>query len=148
MGKGNAHSNFVRSRTRTPALGELDNTPVGAVVAAHAAAAVDPTLEGATPAAVVSRPLIGETAVAPAPLGSAPVLRLLTPVARVVVVVPWGAGMGLEGPRALESRSRIGPKRPSDEGSARHHSSREDPLPPGSGESSSRPTRQFCSSCY
>ena len=71
------------------------------MVAAHAAAAVAPTPEGATPAVMASATLIGATAVAPAPLGSAPVLRILTPVVRVVVVLPWEAGMGLAGPRAL-----------------------------------------------
>ena len=76
--KGNAHSNFVRLRTSTPApaLEELDNTPLRAVVAARAAAAVAPTPEGATPAVAASAPLTGATTVAPASLGSAPVLRI------------------------------------------------------------------------
>ena len=54
-----------------------------AVVAAHASAAGALTPEGATPAVAASAPLIGATVVAPAPLGSAPVLRMLTPVVRV-----------------------------------------------------------------
>ena len=84
------HSNFVHLRTRIPVLEELDNTPFRAVVAAHAAAAVAPTPEGATPAVAGSAPLIGATAVALAPLESAHVLRMFTPVIRVVVVVvPW-----------------------------------------------------------
>ena len=65
-----------------------------------------------TPAVAASAPLIGSTAVAPAPLGSAPVLRMLTPVVRVVVVVPWEAGMALAGPRTLDRRSPIGLKDP------------------------------------
>ena len=104
-------------------------------MAAHAVAAVAKTPEGANPAVAVSAPLIGATAVAPAPFGSAPVLRMLTPVVRViVVVVPWEAGMGLAGPRALESSSLISSKDPADEGSARRRSSRGDSLPPEIGE--------------
>ena len=102
-------------------------------MAAYAAAAGAPTPEGATPAVTASAPLMGATAVAPAPLGSAPVLRMLTPVVRVVVV-PWEAGMGLAGPRALESSSLINSKGPADKGSARRRSSRGDPLSPESGE--------------
>ena len=90
-------------RTRTPTLRELDNKPLRALVAAHNAAVVAPTPEGATPTVAASAPLTGATAVAPAPLGSAHVLRMLTPVVRAVVVVPWEAGMGLAGPRDLES---------------------------------------------
>ena len=56
-GKGNAHSIFFRLRTSTPALGLCDNTPLRAVVAAHAAAAVASTPEGATPAVAASAPL-------------------------------------------------------------------------------------------
>ena len=68
------------------------------MAAAHAAAAVAPTPRGATPAVTASARLIGATSVAPAPLGSAPVLHMLRPVVRVVVVVvPWEAGMGLAG---------------------------------------------------
>ena len=89
----------IRLRTRTPALRDSDNAPLGAVVAAHAAGAVvAPTPKGATPAVAASAPLIGATAVAPAPLGSAPVLRVFTPVVRIEVVVPWEEGMGLAGP--------------------------------------------------
>ena len=46
-----------------------------ALVAAHAVAAVAPTPERATPAVAASAKLIGATVVAPAPLGSASVLR-------------------------------------------------------------------------
>ena len=52
-------------------------------MAAHAAAAVAPTTEGATLSVTSSAPLIGEAAVALAPLGSAPILRVLTPVVRL-----------------------------------------------------------------
>ena len=128
-GKGNAHSNFVRLRTRTPALGDMNTTPLRAVVAAHAAAAVAQTPEEATSAVAAGAPLIGFTAIAPAPLGSAPVLNILTPVVRVIVAVPWKAGIGLAGPVALESSSPIRLKGPADEGSARRRSSLEDPLP-------------------
>ena len=62
----------------------MNTTPLRAVVAAHAAAAVAPTPEGATPAVAASAPLIGATAVAPAPLGLAPILRMSMPVVRVV----------------------------------------------------------------
>ena len=99
-----------------------------AVGAAHAAAAYAPTPEGAAPAVDASAPPIGGTAVSPTPLGSAPVLRVLTPVVRVVVVVPWEAGMGLAEPQALESSSLISSKDPSSEGSARRRSIRGDPL--------------------
>ena len=44
-----------------------------AVVANHVAIAVAPSPEGATEAATASAPLIGATAVAPAPLGTAPI---------------------------------------------------------------------------
>ena len=71
----------------------MNTTPMKAVVTAHAAAAVAPRPEGATPAVAGRAKLIGATAVAPAPLGSAHVLRVLTPVVRVVVVVPWETGM-------------------------------------------------------
>jgi len=133
---------LVRLLTRTPALEELDTTPLRAVVAAHAAAAVAPTPWGATPAVAASAPLIGATAIAPAPLGSAPVLRVLAPVVRVVVEVPWGAGMEIAGPRVLESSCLISSKYPADEGSARRRSSRGVPLPPESGEPGSRPSRR------
>ena len=102
------------------------------MVAARAAAEFAPTPEGATPAVTASVSLICATAVAPAPLGSAPVLCMLTPVVRVVVEMPWEAGMGLAGPRALERRSLISSKGPVDKGSARRCSSRGDPLPPES----------------
>ena len=120
----------------------MNTTPLRAVVAAHVAAAVAPTPEGATPAVRASAPLLGATAVASAPLGSAPVLRMLPPVVRVVVEVPWEAGMGLAEPRALESSSLISSKDPADKDSARRRSSRGDPLPPGSGEPGSRPSRR------
>ena len=55
----------------------MDNATLRAVVAAHASAAVAPSPKGATPAVAASAPLIGATAVAPAPLVSAPVLRML-----------------------------------------------------------------------
>ena len=97
----------------------MNTMPLRAVVATHVAVAVAPPPEGATPAVTTSAPLIGATAVAPAPLETAPVLRLLTPVVRVVVVVPWEAGMGLAGPRALESSSLISSKGPVDEGRQR-----------------------------
>ena len=51
----------------------MNTTPLRDVVATHASAAVAPTPEGATPAVEASAPLIGATAVAPGPLGSAPV---------------------------------------------------------------------------
>ena len=126
--KGNAHSNFVCLRTRTPALEEMDNSPLRAVVAAHAAAAVAPTPEGATPAVAASAPLIGATAVAPGPLGSVPVLRTLTPVVRVVVEMLWKAGMGLAGPGAFDNSSLVSLKGPVDEGSAYCRSSLGDPV--------------------
>ena len=132
---------FVRLRTRNLTLRDMNTTPLGAVVAAHAAVAVAPTPERATPAVAASAPLIGATAFAPAPLGSVPVLRMVTPVVRVVVV-PWEAGMGLAGPRAPESRSLISSKNPVDEGSARRRRSRGDPLPQESGEPGSRPSRR------
>eukprot|EP00614_Pseudopedinella_elastica_P000752 CAMPEP_0172595110 /NCGR_PEP_ID=MMETSP1068-20121228/14675_1 /TAXON_ID=35684 /ORGANISM="Pseudopedinella elastica, Strain CCMP716" /LENGTH=51 /DNA_ID=CAMNT_0013393503 /DNA_START=231 /DNA_END=386 /DNA_ORIENTATION=+ len=47
-----------------------------AVVATHVVFAVVPPPEGATPAVTTSAPLIGATAVAPAPLGTAPLLRV------------------------------------------------------------------------
>ena len=111
-----------------------------AVVATHVFVAVAPPPEGATPADTISSPLISATAVAPALLGTAPVLRVLTPVVRVVVVVSWEAGMGLAGPRALESSSLISSKGPIEKGGARRRSSRGDPLPPESGEPGSRPS--------
>ena len=113
--------------------------PLRAVVANHVAVAVAPPPEGATPAVTTSAPLICATAVATAPLGAAPVLRVLTPVVQVVVVVPWEAGMGLAGPRALESSSLISSKDPIENCGARRRSSRGDPLPPGGGEPGSRP---------
>eukprot|EP00614_Pseudopedinella_elastica_P017745 CAMPEP_0172644808 /NCGR_PEP_ID=MMETSP1068-20121228/239406_1 /TAXON_ID=35684 /ORGANISM="Pseudopedinella elastica, Strain CCMP716" /LENGTH=171 /DNA_ID=CAMNT_0013459023 /DNA_START=242 /DNA_END=754 /DNA_ORIENTATION=- len=119
----------------------MNTTPLRAVGAAHAAAAVAPTPEGATPAITASAPLIFAAAVAPAPLGSAPVLRISTPVVRVVVVVPWEAGMGLAGPR-VESSSLISSKDPVDENSARRRSSLGDPLPPENGEPGSIPSRR------
>ena len=76
---------------RTPALRDMSTTPLRAMVAAHAAAAVAPTPEGATPAVAASAQLTGAADVATAPLGSAPVLRMLTAVVRVVVVAPWEA---------------------------------------------------------
>ena len=112
------------------------------MVATHSAAAVASTPEGVTPAAAASAPLIRATAVAPALLGSAPVLRLFTPVVRVAVAVLWEAGLGLAGPRALESSSLVSSNAPVDEGSARGRSSRGDPLPPGSGEPGSSPSRR------
>ena len=39
---------------------------------------------------------IGATAVAPKFLGTAPVLCMLTPVVRIVVVVAWETGVGLQ----------------------------------------------------
>ena len=71
---------------RTPSLKVIKTTPLRAVVAAHASAAAAPTPEAATPAVAARAPPIGATAVASAPLGSAFVLRILTPVVRVVVV--------------------------------------------------------------
>ena len=136
------HSNFVRLRSRTPALREINTTPLRAVVAAHAAAAVALTPEGVTPAVAAGAPFIVATAVAPAPLGSAPVLHMLAPVVRVVVAVPKEARMGLAGPRANESISLISSKDPAVEGSARRRRSRGDPRPPKSGEPGSRPSRR------
>ena len=43
---------------------------------------------GGDPRCAASAPITGAAAVAPAPLGSAPVLSMTTPVVRVVVVVP------------------------------------------------------------
>ena len=106
----------------------MNTTLLRAVVAARAAAALAPALEGANPAASASAPLVGATAVAPAPLGSAPLLRRLAPVVRVVVLVPCEAGMGLTGRRAPESSSLISSKGPVDKGSARRRSSRGDML--------------------
>ena len=60
------HSNFNDLRTRNLALGAMNTSTFRAVVAAHAAAAVAPTQEGATPAVAASAPLIGVTALAPA----------------------------------------------------------------------------------
>ena len=68
-----AHSYFARLRTRTPALEEINTTPLRAVVVAHATADVSPTPKGVTPAVAASAPPIVATAVAPAPLGSPPV---------------------------------------------------------------------------
>ena len=65
-GKGNAHSNFVRLRTRTRALRDMKTKPLMAVVATHVFVAVAPPPEGATPADTISSPLISGTAVAPA----------------------------------------------------------------------------------
>ena len=58
---------------RTRALSDMNTTPLGAVVATYVAVAVAPPPERATPAVTTSSPLIGATAVAPAPLGTAPV---------------------------------------------------------------------------
>ena len=118
----------------------MNTTPLRAMLAAHAADAVAPTPEGATPAVAASAPLIGATAVAPAPLGSAPVSRMLTPVVRVVVVVTWRTGVGLTGPRALESSSLISSKDLFKKSVARCRSCRGDPLPPESGKPGSRPS--------
>ena len=79
-------------------------------------------------------------------LRTAPVLCVLTSMVWVVVVVvvgvavPWEAGMGLAGPRALKSSSLVSSKDPIDEGSARCRSSRGDPLAPESGEPGSGPS--------
>ena len=81
----------------------MTTTPLRVVVAAHAAAADVSTPEGAAPAVTADAPLIGATAVAPAPLGSPPVLRMSTPVVRVVVVGLWEVGMGLAGNRASKA---------------------------------------------
>ena len=105
-------------------------------------AALAPPNGGASPFVTISSPHISVVAVAPEFLGTAPVLRVLTPVARVVVLVSWEAGMGLAGPRALESSSLISSKGPVDENSARRRSSLRDPLPPESGETGSRPSRR------
>ena len=64
----------------------MNTAPLRAVVAAYAAAAVAPTPEGATPAVAASAQLIDATAFVTAPLELAPILRMLTPVVRVVVV--------------------------------------------------------------
>ena len=64
-GKGYALKK-IRLRTRTPALKDMNTTPLGTVVAARAAAAVAPTPEGANPAVAASARLIGATAVATA----------------------------------------------------------------------------------
>ena len=94
------------------------------MVATHVFVAVAPPPEGKTPADTTSSPIIGATAIAPALLGTASVLRVLTPVVRVVVVVPWEEGMGLAGARALESSSLISSKNPIEKGGARRRSSR------------------------
>ena len=98
---------------------------VRAVVATDASDAAAPPPEGATPAVTSSFSLIDGAAVAPALMGTAPVLRVLTPVDRVVVVVQWETSMGLAGPRALESRITISSKGPVEKGGTRRRSSRE-----------------------
>ena len=89
---------------------------------------------GVSPAVAATAPLIGATAVAPAPLASVPGLLMLTPVVRVIVEVPWEAGMGLAGSQVLESSSLISSKGPADKESAYRHSSRGNPLRPESEE--------------
>ena len=61
-------------------------------------------------------------------------MRVLTPVVRVVVVVSWEAGVGLTGPRALESSSLVSSNNPIEKGGARRRSSLGDPLTPESGK--------------
>ena len=136
-GKGNAHSSFVRLRTRTRALRDIKTKPL---MASHVFVAVAPPHEGTSPVVTISSPHIGATTVAPKLLGPAPVLRVLTPVVRVVVVVSWEAGVGLTGPRPLESSSLISSKSPTEKGGARRRSSRGDPLTPESGKPGSRPS--------
>ena len=55
-------------------------------------------------------------------LGTAPVLRVLTPVVQVVVVVSWVAGVGFTGLRAPESRNLISTKGPIKQGGTRRRS--------------------------
>ena len=81
-----------------------------AVVARHVYVVVAPPHEGTSPVVTVSSRPLGATDVAPKFLGTAPVLRMLTPVVRSVVVVTWKTGVGLTGPRALESSSLISSK--------------------------------------
>ena len=78
-----------------------------AVVASRVYVVVAPPHEGTSPVVTISSRHIGATVVAPKFLGTAPVLRMLTPVVRIVVVVTWETGVGLTGPRALESSSLI-----------------------------------------
>ena len=66
----------------------MNTSPLRTMVAAHVAASVAPMPEGATSAVAASSPLNGATAVALAPLGSAPLLLMLTPVVQILVVVP------------------------------------------------------------
>ena len=73
-------------------------------------------------------------------LRTASVLCMWTSMVWVVEAVPWEAGMGLAGPRALKSSSLVSSKDPTDEGSARCRSSRGYPLALESGEPGSGPS--------
>ena len=117
----------------------MKTTPLMAVVGSHVFVVVASPHEGTSPVVTISSRHIGATAVAPKFLGTAPILRMLTPVVRIVVVVTWEMGVGLTGHRALESSSLISSKDPIEKGGARRRSSRGDPLPPESGEPGSRP---------
>ena len=65
----------------------------------------------ATPAVTTSAPLIGATAVAPAPLGTPSVLRVMTPVVLIAVVVPWGLrDLGPSKAEALSARRTLSRK--------------------------------------
>ena len=111
-----------------------------AVVASHVYVVVAPPHEGTSPVVTISSRHIGATVVAPKFLGTAPVLRMLTPVVRIVVVVTWKTGVGLTGPRALESSSLISSKGLIKKIGARCRSCRGDSLPPESGKPGSRPS--------
>ena len=84
---------IARLRTRTPALEDLDNTPLRSVVAADAAAANAPTPERATPAVAASAPLgrsfdmMYVTAWSSVPLNSSGPGE--TDMARVSLIVLW-----------------------------------------------------------
>ena len=100
---------------------------------------VAPPNGGASPFVTISSPHIGVIAVAPEFLGTALVLRILTPVVRFVLVVSWEAGVGFTGARALESSSLISSEGPIEQGGTRRRSCRRDPLTPKSGKPGSRP---------
>ena len=84
------------------------------VMATHDFVAVAPPHGGASPFVTISSPQIGVTAVAPKPLGTASVLRVLTPVVRVCSssVVGIGSGIyGTSGPRKQQPGQLEGPYR-------------------------------------
>ena len=79
----------------------MNTKPLRAVVAAHSAAAV-----------AASAPLTVATVVAPAPLGTPPVLRMLTPLGSGCsssAVGSWNGACGTLGPRKQPLTSSNGP---------------------------------------